>query len=80
MDSKKLVARLTVGRQVFGGNIECPRRVRFLLGDIDTANPRAVHAYVGHDVPSLIRYGDVHWLTDFGSLLFGRRRDPARVA
>jgi hypothetical protein len=73
---KNCSARLRVGGQVLGRDVECARGVGFLLGNIDTADPCSVHADVRHQVAAFVGHRNVHGLSDFRSLLF-RRGDYA---
>src|SRR5664280_2638752 len=50
MNAEKLSARLRMCGQVPGGDIEGTRGVGLLHGNIDAADPRAIHANVRHDV------------------------------
>src|SRR5664280_111213 len=79
MNAEELSARLRMGGQVFGGDIERARGVGLLHGNIDAADPRAIHAHVGHDVTALVSHCDVHGLTDFLRLIFGGRDHAARI-
>src|ERR1700691_22806 len=72
VDAKELAARLRMMCEIFSRDIECRRRIGLLLRDIDAADPRAVHAYVGDDISSLVRHRNVHRLADLSRLLFGR--------
>jgi hypothetical protein len=70
--AEELSARLRVGGQIFGGNVEGAGRVGLIDGDIDAAQPRAIHAHVGNEIASLVGHGDVHWLTYLLRLLLSR--------
>src|SRR5580658_1914858 len=69
VDAKEVAAGLREGRQIAGGNIKGPGGEGFLDRNVDTAEPRAVHAHVGDEIPAAIRDGDVHWLANRGRLL-----------
>ena len=79
MDAKKLSASLAVGGEVFRADIERPRRVGLLDGDIDASQPRAVHANMGDQVATRIGDSDVHGLADFLGFLFCRCNNSARI-
>src|ERR1022692_2992703 len=79
MNAEELSARLRMCGQVPGGDIEGARGVGLLHGNIDAADPRAIHANVGHDVAALVSHRDVHGLTDFLRFLFGGRDHAARI-
>src|SRR5664279_4299275 len=79
MNAKELSARLRMRGQVLGPDIERARGVGLLHGNIDAADPRAIHAHVGHEVAALVGHRDVHGLTDFLRLLFGGRDHAARI-
>src|ERR1700687_3398365 len=48
MNAEELSARLRMCGQVLGRNIECPRGVGLLHGNIDAADPGTVHAHMRH--------------------------------
>src|SRR5438874_4936999 len=79
MDAEKLPARLRVCSQVFGGDIECSGGISLFHGNIDAADPGAIHAHVGHNVAAAIGYGDIHRLSDGTRFLFRRGDDAASV-
>src|SRR5579859_6354436 len=71
VNSEELAPRLRMRRQVFGGDVEGARGVGLFDGDIDAADPSAVHAGVSDEVAAGVGYGDVHGLADFGGFGFG---------
>jgi len=79
VDSEKLIARLAVRREIFCRDIERPRRICLLLGNIDTANPRTVHAYVRNEISAFVGHRNIHRLADFSRLLFGSRYDSSCI-
>jgi hypothetical protein len=52
MDPKELLARLAVFGELRRRNVECARRKRLVDGDVDTADPRAVHPNMAHQIPA----------------------------
>src|ERR1017187_2173555 len=64
MNTEELSARLRMRGQVPSGDVEGTRGVGLLHGDIDAADPRAIHANGRHDVAALVSHRDVHGLTD----------------
>src|SRR3984957_9595303 len=79
MDAKKLSAGLRVGGEIFGGDVEGARGVRLLDRNVDAAEPSSIHADVSDQVTAFIGDGDIHWLADFGGLLFCGGNDAAGV-
>jgi hypothetical protein len=46
---------------------------------INAAQPRTIHPDVGNKVAAFVRYGNIHWLTDFHGLLFRRRNNSPGI-
>src|SRR5438067_462198 len=76
VDAEKLPAGLRVRCQVFGGDVKRARGISLLHGNIDAADPGAIHAHVSHNVAAGIGHGDIHRLAD-GSRFLLRRNDNA---
>jgi hypothetical protein len=76
---KKLIARLAVVGQIFGGDIERPRCPGFLDRYIDTSKPGIIHPHVGDEISAGVGDGDVHRLADLICLLFRSRNYSSRI-
>ena len=72
MNAEELLSGLAVLGEFRSCEVKRAGRERLVDRDIDAADPRAVHADVGHEVSADIDYGDVHGLADL--LRFGFRR------
>src|SRR5438067_4532214 len=79
MDAEKLPAGLRVLCQIFGGDVKRARGVGLFHGNVDAADPGAIHAHVSHNVAAGVGYGDVHRLADGSCFLFRRGDDAAGI-
>src|SRR5690348_253316 len=61
-----------MGREILGRDVEGTRGEGFVDGDINTADPGAIHADMRHQVATAVGDGNVHRLTNFSGLLLGR--------
>ena len=68
-----------MAREILSRNIEGARGVSLLHGNVDAADPGAIHAHMSHNVAALVGHGDVHGLADFLRFLFRSRNHAARV-
>src|SRR5258707_11112342 len=79
MDAEELASRLGMLCQLLRFDLESPRRVGLLHGDIDAANPGIVHANVRYDVSAIVGHRDIHGLAKFLRLLLRRADDTAGI-
>src|SRR5258705_10550723 len=79
MDAEELASRLGMLCQLLRFDLESPRRVGLLHGDIDAANPGIVHANVRYDVSAIVGHRDIHGLAKFLRLLLRRAVDSAGI-
>src|SRR5579862_2705047 len=79
IETKPRITALGDSRQLFRRSIESARRPGFVNGDVHTAEPCAVHPYVGHEATSGIDDGQVVWNVQFPSFGFTGNGDAARI-
>jgi hypothetical protein len=65
VNTEKLITRLAILGQVLCGDIECAGRPRLVEGNVDTADPCAVHTNVCDEIPATVDDRDIHRLFNF---------------
>src|SRR5208282_5971070 len=79
MNPEELLSGLAVLSKFRCWEVERARRERLVDRDIDTADPRAVHPNMAHEICARIDHRDVHRLADLTRLLFRGGNDLARL-
>src|SRR5262249_26031965 len=77
--SVKLAAGLRMFRQVFSGYVESSRCKGLIDGNINTADPGAIHSHVRDQVPAGVGDRNVHRLSNLHRLLLSGGYDVSCI-